>query len=130
MLAAPLKAQKASLQGFDMGQLYKNDTGKTFRVNAGFDMSSYTELSLVFQKPDGTTVTKTTADGVTLGTTAVTDDDLGALTANEWVYYDLEADFLNQSGRWCVYMKYTNTASTPDDIFNGAPAKFTVKELC
>jgi len=50
------------------------ETGVTFRVNAGFDMSSYTELSIIFIKPDNTTITKTTADGVTLGTGAVTDD--------------------------------------------------------
>jgi hypothetical protein len=113
-----------------MGQLYKGDTGKTLRVNAGFDMSSYTELSLVFHKPNNTTVTKTTTDGVTLGLVNVTDEDLGTLTANEYVYYDLEANFLDTSGRWCVYLVYTNTAASPDDVFNGAPARFTVKELC
>lgn len=75
-------------------------------------------------------MTKTTSDGVTLGSTAVTDDDLGSLTANQYVYYDLEANFLDTAGRWCVYLVYTNTAATPDDIFYGAPARFTVKELC
>lgn len=113
-----------------MGQLYVGDSGKTLRVNAGFDMSSYTELSLVFTKPDNTTVTKTTTDGVTLGTTTITDDDLGSLTANQYVYYDFEVGVLDTAGRWCVHLIYTNTGASPNDVFNGAPAHFTVKELC
>lgn len=113
-----------------MGQLYVGDSGKTLRVNAGFDMSSYTELSLVFKKPDNTTVTKTTTDGVTLGTSTITDEDLGSLTANQYVYYDFEVGVLDTAGRWCVYLIYTNTGATPNDVFNGAPGHFTVKELC
>ena len=113
-----------------MGQLYVGDSGKTLRVNAGFDMSSYTELSLVFKKPDNTTVTKTTSDGVALGGVAVTDDDLGSLTANQYVNYDIEAGLLDTAGRWCVYLIYTNTSASPNDVFNGAPGHFTVKELC
>lgn len=112
-----------------MPKLYKNDQGKAFRVNAGFDMSSNTELTLTFTDPDGTEITKTTADGVIIGT-GVTDDDLGVLTANEYVEYPLEAGFLSKSAEWCVYLTYINTASTPDDIYNGAPATFTVEENC
>lgn len=102
------------------------ETGVTIRVNGGFDMSSYTELTLVFIKPDNTTVTKTTADGVTLGTGAVTDDDLGALSANEYVEYENE-DIFDTAGTWRVYLKYTNTASTPDDNFIGNTTTFEVQ---
>lgn len=107
--------------------LYVGDTGKRIRVNADFDMSSNTELSLIFTKPDDTTVTKTTADGVTLGTVAVTDDDLGSLNANEYVYYDIEASLIDTSGLWKLYLKYENTSANPDDIFFGSTSKFTVK---
>jgi len=113
-----------------MSSLYVGDTGKTLRVGTGYDMSSYTELSLVFTKPDGTVVTKTTSDGVALGGVAVTDPDIGALSANEYITYDIEPGLLDVGGRWCVHVIYTNTTATPDDIFYGAPARFTVKELC
>jgi hypothetical protein len=112
-----------------MGDLYKDDSGKTLRVNASFDMSSYTELSLVFTKPDNTVVTKTTTDGVAIGA-GVTDPDLGVLAANQYVEYNLEVGLLDQAGRWCVRLIYDNTSASPVDKFHGAPAHFTVKELC
>lgn len=108
--------------------LYVGDTNKTFRVNAGYNMSSQTELTLTFTKPDNTTVTKTSADGVVLGG-GVTDADLGALTANEYVEYPLEASFLDQSGTWSVTLKYTDDTTTPDSIFNSPCVTFTVTSV-
>lgn len=104
------------------------ETGKTLRVNAGFDMSSYTELKLTFTKPDNTTVSYTdaTATSLTLGSVAVTDDDLGALVANEYVEFEVESGLLDTAGEWCVYLTYTNTTPNPDDIFIGQPASFEV----
>ncbi len=103
------------------------ETGKTFRVAASFDMSGNTELTLIFTLPDGTTTTKTKTGGeVTLGTTPITDPDLGALLANEYVEYEIEAGFLNQDGDWKVSLTYTNTTPTPDDIYIGDCAPFTV----
>ena len=108
--------------------LFVGETGKTFRANAGFDMSSNTALALIFTDPSGTSTTKTSAsDSVTLGTTSITDDDLGALTANEWVYWETDTLF-STAGQWKVQVKYTNTASTPDDVFYGNIATFTVLE--
>lgn len=108
-------------------KLFKGETGKTFRANANFDMSSNTDLALVFTNPNGTSTTKTSADGVTLGTTSITDDDLGALTANKWVYWETDTLF-SIAGKWKVQIKYTNTGATPDDIFYGDIATFTVHE--
>lgn len=103
------------------------ETGKILRVAAGFDMSSNTELTLTFDLPDETTVTKTKTGGeVVLGTGNVTDADLGELTANEYVEYDIEAGFLSQAGEWKVKLTYTNTAPTPDDVFIGDCVTFTV----
>ena len=95
-------------------------------------MSSYTELSLIFCKPDGTSVTKTTADGVAIGAVAVTDDDLGALTANEYVTYDIESGLITSAdaGQWAVQVLYTNTTPTPDDNLYGTIAYFEVLERC
>jgi hypothetical protein len=101
------------------------ESGKILRVASGFDMSSNTELTLTFTLPDATTTTKLTADGVALGA-GVTDPDLGVLAANEYVEYDVEAGFLSQAGIWSVSLTYTNTASTPDDVFIGDCATFTV----
>jgi len=102
-----------------------SETGKTFRVAAGFDLSSNTELTLTFTLPDDTTVTKTKPE-VTLGTSNITDPDLGALLANEYVEYEIEVGFLSQSGEWKVNLTYTNTSPTPDDNYIGECATFTV----
>jgi hypothetical protein len=111
--------------------LKTGETGKIFRVAAGYDMSSRTELSIKFTKPDATTVTKTQTGGeVALGTIDVTDPDLGALLANEYVEYDIEAGFLDQAGTWTGCLTYTNTAPAPDDIYIGDTFTFTVGSTC
>jgi hypothetical protein len=112
--------------------LFVEESGRKLRVNAGFDMSAYTELSLIFCKPDGTAVTKTTADGVTLGASAVTDPDLGALVADQYVEYDIEVGLITSSdaGQWQVQLKYTDTSVEPDDNLFGSVAYFTVLERC
>ncbi len=101
------------------------ETGKIIRVAAGFDMSSNTELTLTFYKPDATTITKVKADGVALGA-GVTDDTLGVLAANEYVEYAVDWGLIDQAGAWNLTLTYTNTTPTPDDIFIGACASFTV----
>ena len=107
------------------------ETGITFRVGASYDMSSETELELTFTKPDATTVTKSQTGGeVTLGTSAVTDSDLGALSANEYVEYEIESGFLDTAGTWKVYLTYTNTTPTPDDVFIGDCVEFEVTTVC
>jgi len=103
----------------------ESGANKILRVASGFDMTSNTELTLDFVLPDDTTAQKLTADGVVLGA-GVTDPDLGVLAANEYVDYPIEAGFLTQSGGWEVKLTYTNTASTPDDIFIGTCVAFTV----
>lgn len=103
------------------------ESGKTFRVAAGFTMSSNTELTLTFTKPGGTTATKTKTGGqVTLGTSPVTDDELGSLLANQYVEYEIEPSFLDTAGTWSVYLTYTNTSANPDDVFIGDAATFAV----
>lgn len=103
------------------------ESGKTFRVAAGFDMSNNTELTLTFTLPDSSTVTKTKSGGdVILGTATITDDDLGELIANQYVIYEIDPGFLTQSGAWYVRLTYTNTVPDPDDIFEGTCGAFTV----
>ena len=111
--------------------VFVGETGRTLRVNAGFDLSGYTELSIIFCKPDGTTVTKTTADGVVIGA-GVTDADLGVLTANEYVEYPIEVGVIGVSdaGQWSAQILYTDTSASPNDNLYGAVAYFEVLERC
>lgn len=103
------------------------ESGKIFRVSAGFTMSANTELTLTFTKPDNTAVTKTKTGGeVVLGTSNITDPILGALLANQYVEYTIEPGFLDQTGTWSVYLTYTDTAPTPDSIYIGTQNTFTV----
>lgn len=106
--------------------LYVGDTNKIIRVATGFDMSSYTGLSLIFTLPDSTTSTKTTTDGITIGA-GVTDPDLGVLAANEYMEYPTETGFLSQSGTWYVVPVYTDTVA--GSIFYGPCTAFTVTSI-
>ena len=105
--------------------LIVGDSNKTLRVNAGFNMASFTELTLTFTLPDDTTVTKLTVDGIVLGA-GVTDDDLGVLTLNEYVEYPIEVGFLTLAGTWSVVLTFTDTATAPDTIYNSPCVSFTV----
>lgn len=108
--------------------LRKNESGKIIRVAAGYDMTANTELTLDFILPDETTAQKTKTGGeVTLGTSDITDDDLGALLANEYVEYVVETGFLSQDGVWTVQLTYTDSVPTPPENFIGLAASFSVQ---
>lgn len=108
------------------------DTGKVLRAATGFNMASMTELSLFLCAPDGTSITKTTADGVVLGTVAVTDPDVGALLANEYVEYPVESDVFidGTAGTWSVQVLYTDTVPVVDDNIHSRIGYFEVFERC
>lgn len=110
--------------------IFKGESGRNFRVNAGLDLSFYTELGINFTSPSGVLYEKTTADGVTLGSSAVTDNELGALAANEYVEYNVESGLFSEAGSWCVQLKYVNTSAEPDDVLYGDIGRFLVKERC
>jgi len=104
-----------------------NEVGKPHNVNAAFDMSANTELSLVYTLPDLTSITKTSADGVILGTTLYTDPDTGQVfQPNEYVIYPVEAGFLSQPGEdtWNVYIIYDNAGT--GEKYIGKCTTFTV----
>jgi hypothetical protein len=103
------------------------EIGKIIRVNTNFDLSSNTELTLEFTKPDGTILTKTkTSDGVSAPGVNVTDPDTGdVFEANEYMEYDFASGDLDQAGVWYVEAKYTD--GTPK-FFIGDSAQFSVLE--
>lgn len=101
------------------------EEGKIIRVAAAFDMSSNTDISLTFTDPNAVEVIKTLGlSEITLGA-GVTDPDLGVLSANEYVDYPVETGFL-VAGSWTVYITYTDTTATPDNIYKGTDKTFTV----
>jgi len=113
------------------------ESGKLFYVATEFDMSSNTELEVVFTKPDGTTVTKTkTAGEVVLGTSTGTFPGVGAVLANEYMIYTIEAGFLDQAADstdedpWKAFGRYTNNTTTPDQVYIGLCIPFTVLAAC
>ena len=97
------------------------EVGKTLRVHADYDVSANTQLTLVFTKPSGASVTKTKADGITAPAVDVVsdlvDDDGNAITfsANEYYEYDTESGFLDESGTWQVYAQYDD--ATPKKFY-------------
>jgi len=113
------------------------EVGKSFYVATAFDMSSNTELEVVFEKPDNTTITKTkTAGQVVLGLVGGTFPGVGAVLANEYMIYTVEAGLLDQAGDkddeypWQAFGRFTNTATTPDQVYIGLCIPFTVLAQC
>lgn len=98
--------------------------GKILRLDTNFDMSANTELTLVFTKPDGSTLTKTkTVDSVSAPGIEVTDPDGVVFSANEYMEYDFVSGDLDQAGRWFVRAEYDD--ATPKN-FIGDTVEFTV----
>lgn len=109
-----------------MANMRVGESGKRLRLATSQDMSSNTSLSFDFTKGDESTATVTP----TLESGAITmiiDGVSTAISANESVYYDMTTTELSSGsdGEWTVDFTYTNTGSTPDDVWKAA-ATFTV----
>ncbi len=105
--------------------------GKPHNVNAAFDMSAQTELTLTYTLPSGLIVIKNSADGVILGNILYTDPDTGEIfQPNEYAIYPVEAGFLAESGidTWKVYITYDNAGT--GERYIGKCATFTVDPVC
>lgn len=94
------------------------ECGKTITCATGYDMSGNTELTLVFTKPDNSTLTKTTASGVTAPAQA-----LGSLPASTYFSYTMGAGDIDQDGAWTVQGTYDD--ATPKTFISDV-ATFTV----
>lgn len=104
----------------------QDDVGRIFVVNANFILSGNTELRMVFKKPDGTTVDKLKADGVTapaVDLTVCVDGTDQTFKANEYFQYSSEAGLLDQTGQWEIHGEYVD--ATPKDL-SGDVSTFTV----
>lgn len=105
---------------------------KAFRYATAYDMSSSTGLSLKFTSPTGveSTLTQATTPAVTAPATPITDPDLGALSASEYMEFDTLVTTFTESGTWKVCGTYTNTGTTPDSVYIGGTVTFNVTAGC
>lgn len=108
------------------------ESNRTFRVATNFDMSSFTGLQLDFTAPDGTetTITDLTTPAVSAPAVAVTDPDLGSLAASTYMQFQTITTSFTTAGTWKVCPTYTNTATTPDTIYEGQLVTFSVLSGC
>ncbi len=91
-----------------------SDYGDAITVDMNIDLTGHSALELTFAKPDGTTVSKVDADGVT---------DNSAPTA-KLIAYTIETGLLDQDGDWLVSGKLTTAAG----VFSSpTPAVYTVQ---
>ena len=98
-----------------------NDYGVIYAQNTGFDLSAFTALSLVFTKPDGTTLTVTNPS-VAVGAVALTVKG-NIFPANEYITYTFANGDVTAAGNWMAQLVYTD--STPR-VLHSAPATFYV----
>ena len=106
---------------------YAGETGRTIRLNAGWDMSENTDIKIVFVLPDRTTISKGRADGVAMGTVDVVDPTLGQLGANEYVEFEATSDLFQVEGDWYLYLQYEDSDLTPAEVFFGDSVRVLVK---
>lgn len=120
---------------------FVGESNKSFFAATNVDMSTNTELEIIFTRPDGTTEIKTqTAGEVALGIAGTTfnDPDGNPITvlANEYLIYAIEPGFLDQAGSranknpWKAYARWTDTGTTPDTVIIGACVEFDVTGIC
>lgn len=106
----------------------KGQIGVPFRIATGFDMSGSTALSIIFTKPDGTTLTKTNPDVTAPAVALVNDPDLGNVAASTYFEYTNAIDDYDQVGDdWEACAIYVD--GTPKS-YPTTPAVFEVLEGC
>jgi hypothetical protein len=99
--------------------------GIQFNLNVNYNISAFTALSLVITRPDGTFVTRTSAN-VTVPGVPYVDPALGTFAANQYARYYFQAGDLNQAGTYTARLTYTNSGATPPLNLISDPATFDV----
>lgn len=107
--------------------IFVGETGRTIRLNAGFDMSFNTDIKIHFVAPGGEIITKGSADGVTLITQDASDPVLGDLLANQFVEFEATADLFQDPGMWRMYVEYENHNESPAENIYGETVKVAVR---
>lgn len=88
--------------------------GVVFALNADYDISGFTSLSLTFTKPSTETLTVTDTSSPNAvsapATDLVTDDD--TFTANEYFQYTFKSGDVDEAGTWSVRGTYVDGTKT------------------
>ncbi len=104
----------------------ENEYGVACVFNTAYDMSSFTTLSFLFTKPDGTTLLKTSvANGVTCPNVNVV-TALGTFLANQYAQYFFINGDLDILGIWQARIIYDNNLATPPLHLISNQSSFTV----
>ena len=106
------------------------ESNKLFGYNTNYDLSSNTLLELKVTNPLGVEIailsTRITAPAV-LGVFDEGGVD-ATYNANEYMQFTVLASDFDLSGTWHVEGRYTNTTTTPDQIYHGDKKPFVVGE--
>ena len=95
-----------------------NITPFTIYFFVAFDLSEFSDLDLIFIKPDGDLLDVTPI----LGTADITVSNRN-LAANEYVAHTFEIGEIDQAGDWSVYLSYDEVAKPP------RPARYLISPL-
>lgn len=93
---------------------------------AGLTMTSYTELTLEFTRPDGTTLNVKTADGVALGSMDYTLPSGQVFSTHQYVTYSFLTGQVTVAGTWKVRLLYDQSTAVPPINWNSNIATFLV----
>lgn len=94
--------------------------GLVVNFDAQYDMSSFSALTLLFTRPDGTVFT-VTAPQVTLGTVPIT-TPLGAFAANQYAQYKIADGDLTLPGMYSARLSYADSTKR----LYSSPVRFQV----
>jgi hypothetical protein len=82
--------------------IHVGDYGQELIIELANNVSQADELKILFTLPDGSTVEKTSSDGVELGAVDVSDDCGKVILAGTYLAYRIEQGLLTQSGKWKI----------------------------
>lgn len=112
--------------------LTKDESGKLFGYNVEFDMSQNTALALKVTDPEGVE-TEITPGRISVpiidGVFEENGEDKTYL-ANEYMQFITEATDFTKIGVWAICGVFTNTTTTPNQVYHGTTVTFEVLEDC
>lgn len=104
------------------------ESNKTLDIDADYDISGFTDLTMKLTAPSGAIKTFTNATGSRV--TAPTGTSPDSIPANEyWRLITLTTDF-DESGTWTVCCTYTDTGTTPDTVWQGDAVTIVIGPAC
>lgn len=109
----------------NVGNYGNTFVGGTGFSGAGFDLSAYTNLSLVFTLPDSSEITVESPD-VVLGALDYTLPNGQIFSANQYVTYVFVEGQVTVAGAWRVRLIYDNDVLVPPQHFISSIGNFMV----